>query len=67
MPFLTMTEEEKQLEKKLMPWRFWFLVVFSLLLIVTFVYYLPLRFRHSVMEHGAEESGMHTGAAEENG
>ena len=34
-------------------WQFWFLVSFSLLLVVTFVYYLPLRFRFGAM-HGNE-------------
>lgn len=33
-------------EEQLMSWRFWFLVVLSMLLFITFVLYLPLRFRH---------------------
>lgn len=39
-----MTEEEKNIEKKNLPWRFWFSAVLSAFLVVTFVYYLPLRF-----------------------
>ncbi len=37
-------------------WNFWFLASFSLLLIVTFVYYLPLRFRYQTItsDHGEE-------------
>ena len=38
-------------------WQFWFVVAFSLFLIITFVYYLPLRFRHAA---GTEEE-MHGG------
>lgn len=48
-----MTEEEKSTqevnhpnEDQLMSWRFWFLVVLSVLLFITFVLYLPLRFRY---------------------
>jgi len=33
-------------EDQLMSWRFWFLVVLSVLLFITFVLYLPLRFRY---------------------
>jgi len=47
-------------KKKSTRWRFWFLVVFSLLLIVIFVFYLPLRFQNSATEHD-DESGGHTG------
>ena len=32
-------------------WHFWFLIVFSLLLVVVFVFYLPLRFQHSGAQH----------------
>ena len=46
---MAFTEEEKKIEENIIAWRFWFNVVFSLFLIVTFVYYLPLRFRHSAM------------------
>ena len=42
-------------KKKSTPWRFWFLVAFSLFLIVTFVFYLPLRFQLNVQPH---EEGM---------
>lgn len=35
-------------------WHFWFIVSSSLLLIITFVYYLPLRFQYAIItdEHG---------------
>lgn len=42
-----MTEEERKIEEKIMPWRFRFFVVVSLLLILTFVYYLPTRFLYN--------------------
>ena len=38
-------------------WHFWFLVVFSLLLIVTFIFYLPLRFQFTA-QGNEEESSM---------
>jgi len=38
-------------------WHFWFLVVFSLLLIVTFIFYLPLRFQFTA-QGNEEESPM---------
>ena len=34
----------KQALDKFRQWHFWWLVVFSLLLVVTFVWYLPIRF-----------------------
>ena len=33
-------------EKKIQSLRFWFFVAASLFLVATFVFYLPLRFRH---------------------
>lgn len=39
-------EENKNTREEHSRWRFWFLLSFSLLLIITFVYYLPLRFLH---------------------
>ncbi len=45
-----MIEEEKKSEAYLMPWRFGFAIAFSLFLIVTFIYYLPLRFVHRIDE-----------------
>jgi hypothetical protein len=44
-----MTEEEKKIEQKIMPWRFWLLVILSAFLIVTFASYLPLHFQQSAM------------------
>jgi len=38
--------DQKIITDRLRQWHFWFLVVFSLLLVVTFVFYLPLRFLH---------------------
>ncbi len=49
---------ERTIEARLMPWRFGFAIVFSLFLIVTFVYYLPLRFIHQMGEP-AMEAGEH--------
>ncbi|MDP3947541.1 MAG: hypothetical protein Q8Q41_02525 [bacterium] len=46
---MAFTEEEKKIEENVIAWRFWFNVVFSLFLIVFFVYYLPLRFQHSAV------------------
>ena len=46
-----MTEEEKKIETKIMPWRFSFLLVLSILLIVVFVYYLPMRFQYNSLIH----------------
>lgn len=49
---MTVKQEERKpqetpvSEEQLMSWRFWFLVVLSMLLFITFVLYLPLRFRH---------------------
>lgn len=40
--------EKKNNDPETIKWRFWFLISFSLFLIVTFVYYLPLRFEYSV-------------------
>jgi len=39
-------QEKLANEDQLMSWRFWFLVVLSILLFITFVLYLPLRFRY---------------------
>ncbi|MCH7605029.1 hypothetical protein IID24_03530 [Patescibacteria group bacterium] len=35
-------------------WQFWFLVTFSVLLIITFVWYLPLRFQFMAREQAEE-------------
>lgn len=43
-----------ELQQQMRRWQFWFLVSFSLLLIVTFVYYLPLRFEHQAVTSGEE-------------
>ena len=50
-----MTDEQfpKQALDKFRQWHFWWLVVFSFLLIVTFVYYLPAMFlNQSMAPHG---------------
>ena len=44
-----MTDEEKKIEQRLMPWRFWLLTLLSVSLVVFFVYYLPLRFMFNAM------------------
>ncbi|MBI3495386.1 hypothetical protein HY065_02055 [Candidatus Berkelbacteria bacterium] len=71
-----MTEEEKkvessslqeqEIEKKIMPWRFWLLITLSLLLIVTFGAYLPLRFQFEGMMHGMVHGGHAAMYQEEN-
>lgn len=53
-----MTGEEKKIEERIMPWRLGFVMAFSLFLVVTFVYYLPLRFQHQAVEHMAGEMPM---------
>lgn len=45
-------------------WQFWFIVSFSLFLIVTFVYFLPLRFKYEALtDEIKEEGGMHEDGA----
>ncbi len=53
-------------EQTIRTWQFWFLVSFSVFLVVTFVFYLPLRFQYNVLlgeGHGemmqGEMEGMH--------
>jgi len=38
-------------KKKSARWRFWFLITLSILLVVVFVFYLPLRFQNSATQH----------------
>ncbi len=50
--------EDKKIEQKVMPWRFWFFVVTTFLLFVTFVLYLPTRFERNFLkgqDHMMEE------------
>jgi len=49
-----MTEENEQNANNERKWQFWFLVTFSLLLVVTFVFYLPTRFERNFLR---EEAG----------
>ena len=56
-----MTEETAQPKRNRGRWHFWFLIVFSILLIVVFVFYLPLRFQSSVQEHEENSSLMEEG------
>lgn len=44
-----MTEEEKIIEQKIKPWRFWFSVVLIAFLIMTFGLYLPMRFQYNAL------------------
>ncbi len=59
-----MTEEEKMIEQKLQPWRFWLYAALTAFLAVTFGLYLPLRFQHQNVEnrmgHGDEMMGVGT-------
>ena len=48
--------------KKGKRWQFWFLVALSLLFIVTFVFYLPLRFQFNAQPH---EEGMQMASEEQ--
>jgi len=54
-----MTEEEKKNEQRILPWRFWFSVVLTAFLMVTFALYLPMRFQYTALTgvHG-EMNGM---------
>lgn len=45
------TKVELKVERRLMNYRFWLFVTLSLLFIITFVYYLPLRFQSSEGDH----------------
>ncbi|MEK6869537.1 MAG: hypothetical protein AABX74_04860, partial [Nanoarchaeota archaeon] len=62
-----MTEEERKIEEKIMPWRFWLLLTLSLLLVVTFGLYIPVRFQHQALIHdmgsqgGMVKPGQHDG------
>lgn len=44
---------EKRVEKKIMIYRFMLFAALSILFILTFVYYLPLRFEHTSQKHVA--------------
>ena len=44
-----MTDEEKTIEKRIMPWRFWFYMTFSILTILAIIFYFPLRFQHQAI------------------
>jgi len=50
------TPGDIQAEEKVMHWRFWFLVILSALLFVTFVLYLPLRFRYQSSLHEPDKT-----------
>lgn len=52
-----MIEEEKKIEERVQPYRFWLFAALSAFFVLTFVYYLPLRFRHAAVT----EEGMHGG------
>lgn len=62
-----MTDEEKKIEQKIQPWRFWFSVVLTGLLIVTFALYLPMRFQYNATTdmdmHGAMPGDEHGSSA----
>lgn len=44
-----MTDEEKKIEQKIQPWRFWLSVVLTGFLIVMFGLYLPMRFQYNAL------------------
>ncbi|OHA64609.1 MAG: hypothetical protein A3D64_00850 [Candidatus Wildermuthbacteria bacterium RIFCSPHIGHO2_02_FULL_49_9] len=53
-----MAERAKQLKTNKGRLHFWFLVVFSVLLIIVFVFYLPFRFQAGMQQHEEEPSFM---------
>lgn len=63
-----MTDEERNIEERVMPWRLGFAIAVSLFLIVTFIYYLPLRFVNMIGEpeamHGAIPGEAEHGASQ---
>lgn len=54
-------ELEQKIEQRLMPYRFWLFAAVSAFLVVTFVYYLPLRFQHQSEAMDADEHMMTEG------
>lgn len=52
-----MIEKEIKIEERVMPYSFWLFASLTALLIITFVYYLPLRFQHQAEEHMGEQMG----------
>ncbi len=46
-------EQERIIEKRILPWRFWLSVLLSAFLIVTFGFYLPMRFQYQGMMESA--------------
>jgi len=58
-----LADPEKVVENKVVAWRFWLNILLSVLLVITFVYYLPLRFLYNAtfgMEQHKEQTGMMT-------
>ncbi len=51
-------EGEKNVEAAVQPYRFWLFAALTAFLVVTFIYYLPLRVQHQAVEHMAEEMPM---------
>ena len=51
--------DQKTINDELRQWHYWWLVVFSLLLIITFVYYLPLRFLHQASQDTEHHADTH--------
>lgn len=44
-----MTDDEKKIEQQVLPWRFWFSVALTCLLIAIFGWYLPMRFQYNAL------------------
>ncbi|MBI3442243.1 MAG: hypothetical protein HY007_00515 [Candidatus Sungbacteria bacterium] len=42
-------DEDKKIEQQILPWRFWFSVTFTCLLIVMFGWYVPMRFQYNAL------------------
>ncbi len=63
-----MTEEEKKIEQKILPWRFGVVLSVSAFLFVTFILYLPMRFLYTMTMHAhrgtyQEAANVHQGIA----
>ena len=68
-----MTDEEKKIEQRVLPWRLWFSITLTGFLIVTFGLYLPTWFRYQALTgvhgemkampemHNAMAGGEHNG------
>ena len=59
-------EQERVVAQRMLPWRFWLSVVLSAFLVVTFGFYLPMRFQYQGMLESAMPHAHSTQSHEEN-